>query len=110
VGASWAGNEDVTSIEESVAQRTHEPVTESITGDDFAPSDLAELAREQGMNTDLRRAIFITIMSASDYLDADMRLRKLKLYKKQELEIPRVLIHCTAAEKVFTIFSIMDEP
>src|SRR5437773_7095137 len=53
------------------------------------------------MNTDIRRAIFVTIMSASDYEDAHLRLRKLKLKKVQEFEIPKVLIHCVGAEKAY---------
>ncbi|KAK4948803.1 hypothetical protein LTR28_007349 [Elasticomyces elasticus] len=61
--------------------------------------DLLQLAREQGMNTDIRRAIFITLVSASDYQDAHLRLLKLKLKKSQELEIPRVLLRCAGAEQ-----------
>lgn len=53
------------------------------------------------MNTDVRRAIFISIMSASDYKDAYMRLLKLKLKRAQELEIPRVVIHCAGSEKSY---------
>ena len=60
-----------------------------------------KLARQQGMNTDIRRAIFISILSASDYKDAHMRLLKLHLKSKQELEIPRVLLHCVGAEQVY---------
>jgi nucleolar MIF4G domain-containing protein 1 len=102
VGASWAGKEkDVTVPEESAAVKKYDRRSENITGDDSGPSDLAELAREQRMNTDIRRAIFITIMSASDYQDASLRLKKLKLKKAQELEIPKVLIHCVSAEEAY---------
>ena len=64
-------------------------------------SDLAQVAREHGMNTDIRRSIFVAIMSATDYHDAYLRLMKLRLRKSQELEIPRVLIHCAGAEKSY---------
>lgn len=60
--------------------------------------DLLQLAREQRMNTDIRRAIFITIMSATDFKDANLRLLKLNLKRTQMLETPRVLVHCCAAE------------
>ena len=53
------------------------------------------------MNTDIRRAIFVTIMSATDYQDAHLRLMKLKLKKVQEFEIPKVLIHCAGGEKTY---------
>ena len=66
-------------------------------GDD-ANLDLVQLAREQLMITDVRRSIFVAIMSASDYRDAHIRLMKLKLKRVQEAEVPKVLLHCAAAE------------
>lgn len=60
--------------------------------------NLHRLARQQGMNTDVRRAIFMAIMSASDYKDAYVRLTKLSLKSKQELEVPRVLLKCVMKE------------
>ncbi|KAM0717766.1 hypothetical protein Q7P37_006098 [Cladosporium fusiforme] len=62
---------------------------------------LTKLAKAQGMNTDIRRAIFISMLGASDFKDAHMRLLKLHLKNKQQLEIPRVLLHCASAEKVY---------
>ena len=53
------------------------------------------------MNTDVRRSIFVAIMSASDYRDAHFRLTKLHLKRRQELEIPHVLIHCAAEEEAY---------
>ncbi|RAL61961.1 hypothetical protein DID88_002450 [Monilinia fructigena] len=96
VGASWAGN----------AEDDEEPTTKAenareVQGVETGTSDLVQLAREQRMNTDIRRAVFITIMSASDYQDAYQRLMKLKLKKVQELEIPKVLIQCSGAEKMY---------
>lgn len=66
--------------------------------------DLMQLAREQRMNTDVRRSIFIAVMSASDHNDAYVRLMKLRLKKSQEFEIPRILIHCAGAEKAYNPF------
>ncbi|KAI7484210.1 hypothetical protein KC351_g4664 [Hortaea werneckii] len=64
--------------------------------------NLTRLARQQGMNTDIRRAVFIALLSAADYKDAHMRLLKLKLKSKQFLsEVPRVLVHCAGAEAVY---------
>lgn len=79
-----------------------ETSTENINQDSSV--SLQQLARSQGMNTDIRRAIFITILSASDYKDANLRLLKLHLKSKQELEIPRVLIHCAGAEQVYNAY------
>lgn len=64
-------------------------------------TDLLQLAREQRMNTDVRRSIFVSIMSATDYRDAHLRLLKLRLKRSQELEIPKVLIHCAGAETIY---------
>ena len=66
--------------------------------------DLEQLAKEQRMNTDVRRSIFIAIMSSSDSDDAYVRLLKLGLKKSQELEIPKVLVHSAGAEKVYNPF------
>ena len=109
VGASWVGNEKADEEEEDPSKPTR-PSKHNLP-DDVAPdagtSDLAQLAREQRMNTDIRRAIFITIMSASDYQDAVMRLDKLRLKKVQELEIPKVLIHCAGAEANYNPYYTM---
>lgn len=67
-------------------------------------SDLIQLAQEQRMNTDVRRSIFVAIMSATDFQDAHLRLQKLRLKKTQEIEIPKVLIHCAGAEKHYNPF------
>jgi len=61
----------------------------------------SKLARAQGMNTDVRRAIFMSILDASDIQDAHMRLLKLHLKNKQQLEIPRVLLHCASTETAY---------
>lgn len=67
-------------------------------------NDLIQLAREQGMNTDVRRSIFVAVMSATDYQDAHIRLQKLRLKNAQELEIPKVLMHCCGAEENYNHF------
>ncbi|KAF6218621.1 hypothetical protein HO133_005972 [Letharia lupina] len=67
-------------------------------------TDLIQLAKEQRMNTDVRRSIFIAIMSATDYNDAYIRLMKLCLKRSQELEISKVLIQCAGAEKLYNPF------
>jgi nucleolar MIF4G domain-containing protein 1 len=98
VGASWSGNvvekDNGLGITGSISKT-------ALTFEDASSSDLAQLAREQRMNTDIRRAIFVAIMSATDYQDAYSRLMKLKLKKVQEFEIPKVLIHCSSAEKMY---------
>ena len=106
VGASYKGeNQDL--MEEAINEPNHISEGASnglIITDDPSATDLVQLAREQRMNTDIRRSIFIAIMSSTDYKDAHLRLQKLRLKKAQELEIPKVLIHCAAAEKTYNPF------
>lgn len=101
VGASWKNEaQEVNALNDRVKgeHRASQGLEEVIHGDNDGGPDLLILAKQQRMNTDIRRAIFMNIMSAEDYKDAHARLLKLKLKKAQELEIPRVLIHCAGAE------------
>ena len=77
---------------------------DDVPGGTGAAGDLEQLAKEQRMNTDVRRSIFIAIMSSSDSNDAYVRLLKLGLKRSQALEIPKVLVHCAGAEKVYNPF------
>lgn len=63
--------------------------------------DLLQIAREQRMNTDVRRSIFVAIMSATDYNDAFQRLMKLRLKKSQEVEMAKVMVHCAGTEEAY---------
>jgi len=62
---------------------------------------LVKLARKQGMNTDVRRSIFVVLMSSDDYIDACERLGQLGLTELQQREIIRVILHCCGNEKVY---------
>jgi nucleolar MIF4G domain-containing protein 1 len=102
VGASWQNRNDTTENANRDLEETNHTIEEtSGTHTEGESTDLLQLAKQQRMNTDIRRAIFINIMSSSDYKDAHHRLTKLKLKKAQELEIPRVLIHCAGAEQTY---------
>ena len=98
IGASWKSQE-----------RKNEPGLingqDNLDGkaDEFESeeADLLVLARHHRMNTTVRRAIFIAIMSATDYQDAHLRLLKLRLKRSQEQEIPRVILHCAGAEEQY---------
>jgi nucleolar MIF4G domain-containing protein 1 len=103
VGASWK-NDTLSNTSTKLLQGTAEEVQEDTEYADTNTPSLLQLAKEQRMNTDIRRAIFVNIMSATDYKDASMRLRRLKLKKSQELEVPRVLLHCAGAEQGYNPF------
>ncbi|KAL5050513.1 hypothetical protein BDW71DRAFT_174081 [Aspergillus fruticulosus] len=100
VGASW--KEDP--LESARQELSSFPVTNThqataVADDDSdAEPDYASIAKAHRMNTDVRRSIFVAIMSAADYQDAHVRLLKLRLKRAQEFEIPRVLTHCAMEE------------
>ena len=64
-------------------------------------TDYLRLASEQRMKTDIRRSIFVVLMSSEDYVDAFERLVGLNLKGSQEREISRVLFHCCVQEKAY---------
>ncbi len=97
VGSSWKEHIDPGEITSPINDHGN-GVGEIVDGEE---ADLIVLARQHRMNTAVRRAIFIAIMSAHDYQDAHLRLRKLRLKRSQEQEIPRVLMHCAAAEEKY---------
>ncbi|KAI9798813.1 MAG: hypothetical protein M1825_004986 [Sarcosagium campestre] len=101
VGASYKDDVDAITQESRDLNNPVQPEVEIGVTAYEGTSDLLRLAREQRMNTDVRRAIFIAITSASDYQDAEFLLTKLRLRKAQEVEIPKVIIHCSGAEQVY---------
>lgn len=98
VGASWVGptTTDSTATDTTAEAPTAEPTYAA--DDDDGEVDLQALARAHRMNTDVRRAIFTTLLSAADCTDAHTRLLKLRLKRAQQPEVARVLLHCAAAE------------
>ncbi|CAK7209054.1 suppressor of glycerol defect [Sporothrix curviconia] len=122
VGASWAGRSDLPREEDAAAtsktdvadgtaagpRHDRQPASAKDDGDDVLGSwgdDIADveeldlLAREQGMNTDARRSIFVTLLSAADSKDAHARLLRLGLNKYEKREVANVLIRCVGSEQ-----------
>lgn len=112
VGASWAGRDgppekqaeqDQAGMdEENGGPREKKSKAKggaiSILDEDEVP-DLAALAREQNMNTDVRRAIFIAIVGAVDYEDAYRRVKELRLTQSgQRKDVAYVAMHCAGIE------------
>lgn len=104
VGASYHDPAKLANGQHQAARSTASAAAEDDAGyesENPGHVSLQKLARAQGMNTDIRRAIFIAMLSASDYRDAHLRIVKLHLKSKQEVEVPRVLLHCAGAEGVY---------
>ncbi|CAI4048190.1 hypothetical protein SUVZ_12G3620 [Saccharomyces uvarum] len=102
VGASWKGNmENAFEVSNDNSENIGKSKKAKLLIEDDLLDDIPDwsvIARQQRMNTDIRRAVFISIMSAQDYLDAFGKLEKLSLKNKQVLEIPRVILHCLLAD------------
>ncbi|KAG5462040.1 MAG: hypothetical protein BJ554DRAFT_5677, partial [Olpidium bornovanus] len=106
VGASWAGRDDETREKEMAERKAWEAAEKAAAK---ANEDLLRLARAQRMNTDVRRAVFVAIMSAEDYADALEKLGKLGLSDVQEREIVRVLLHCCGAYSLWDFMRQLGE-
>ncbi|KAK1271440.1 hypothetical protein QJS04_geneDACA012980 [Acorus gramineus] len=76
-------------------------VAGSIDKEVLETQKLLQLAAEQRMNTDIRKAIFCIIMSGEDYIDAFEKILRLDLSGKQDREIMRVLVECCLQERIF---------
>ncbi|KAG0706767.1 hypothetical protein DFH29DRAFT_899911 [Suillus ampliporus] len=95
IGAAWGGDPLVDQQHET-PQHGGEAET-----NDVSTAALLKLAKKQGMNTDIRRSIFVVLMSSDDYLDACERLAQLGLTEVQQREIIRVNLHCCGNEKSY---------
>lgn len=106
VGAAWRNNADGTGAKKNSGLNDEDEIDLAAMEDilESAEPDWMDLAHKQRMNTDVRRAVFIALMSSEDYVDACDRLQRLKLKSKQEREIPRVLLHCCNNEEVYNAF------
>jgi nucleolar MIF4G domain-containing protein 1 len=98
VGASWKDEKKEADGENDA---THKEEADDFNDEDVASADLLALAKQHRMNTNVRRAIFVAIMSSTDYREAWLKLRRLSLSKSQRCEIPRVLVHCAGAEGAY---------
>lgn len=98
VGAAWHGDPLIDK------QAEFSKSTGTVQHPDDQPNesaDLAKLARSQGMNTEIRRGIFVVLMSSDDYVDACERLSQLNLTEVQQREIIRVVLHCCGNEQSY---------
>ncbi|KAJ2707871.1 suppressor of glycerol defect [Coemansia sp. IMI 203386] len=101
VGASWVGNQyQGEQQNDKLAAREALRKVQNEAGDSEADR-LMHLARQQHMNTDVRRSIFVTLLSSEDYADAFERLLRLDLKKTQVREVVRVVLHCCGQETAY---------
>ncbi|KAI0078809.1 MIF4G-domain-containing protein [Panus rudis PR-1116 ss-1] len=101
VGAAWGGDPLVDRQQQLQNQANSSVPDSDVSAEPASESALLKLARKQGMNTDIRRSIFVVLMSSEDYVHACERLSQLKLTEVQQREIIRVILHCCGNEKAY---------
>jgi nucleolar MIF4G domain-containing protein 1 len=107
VGSAWVGASASASAPTTATASATSDVSESVARTLAATTfddRLQRLAAREHMNTDVRRAIFCTVLDSSDFVDAQARLAKLGLSGKQEREIVFVLLHCVTRERLYNPF------
>ncbi|KAK5072817.1 suppressor of glycerol defect [Lithohypha guttulata] len=101
VGASWKGHDQGEDLQPKAAAQS--TTSDDLDDQDFDPDniDYISLARHHKLTTPTQRSIFTAILSATDATDALHRISKLRLNRKQELEIPKVLLRLCRAEPAY---------
>ncbi|KAK5086793.1 suppressor of glycerol defect [Lithohypha guttulata] len=101
VGASWKGHDQGEDLQPKAAAQS--TASDDLDDQDFDPDniDYISLARHHKLTTPTQRSIFTAILSATDATDALHRISKLRLNRKQELEIPKVLLRLCRAEPAY---------
>ncbi|CAE6441285.1 unnamed protein product [Rhizoctonia solani] len=102
VGSAWGGNPLVENQNAKAAQSSK--TKEQGTSAAQVTEQLMQLARQHGMNTEVRRNIFVVLVSSDDYVDACERLTQLDLQETQQREIIRVVLHCCGNERTYNPF------
>ncbi|KAI5857293.1 hypothetical protein GGS23DRAFT_588344 [Durotheca rogersii] len=95
VGASWSGGYDGAKGRSGVTDQTNTADIDKglRAGDEsLGIPDLWQLAREQGFNTEIRQRIFVALHAATDYENAELLIRNLRLNKHQRKEIPEIIV------------------
>ncbi|KAI1452972.1 hypothetical protein F4805DRAFT_445392 [Annulohypoxylon moriforme] len=103
VGASWSGSHSNSIVNGDRAPNLKSDADDLTKDaeDDLGIPDLWQLAREQGFNTEVRQRIFVALHAATDYENAELLIRKLRLNKHQRKEIPEVIIRSSERQSQY---------
>ncbi|KAG9017984.1 suppressor of glycerol defect [Tulasnella sp. 427] len=92
VGSAWAGNPLVDRKQQNgneIEDQDRSVLDQEAEAHAEQSAALLKLAKKQGMNTDVRRSIFVVLMSSEDYVDACERLGHLKISDQQRPEVEK---------------------
>ncbi|KAI1087751.1 hypothetical protein F5B19DRAFT_474395 [Rostrohypoxylon terebratum] len=104
VGASWSGSHSNLVSQDGASKTRPDADADEIMNyarDDLGIPDLWQLAKEQGFNTEVRQRIFVALHAATDYENAELLIRKLRLNKHQRKEIPEVIIRSSERQSQY---------
>ncbi|KAH8645614.1 hypothetical protein BX600DRAFT_391151 [Xylariales sp. PMI_506] len=101
VGASWSGNREKEKQTTTLAGDEANEEADVADDDDLGIPDLWQLAKEQGFNTEVRQKIFVALHAGTDYENAELLLRKLRLNKHQRKELAEVIVRSGEAQAEF---------
>ncbi|CAE6413936.1 unnamed protein product [Rhizoctonia solani] len=104
VGSAWGGDPLAERQNTRAAQSGKNKDKDKGASAAQATEQLMQLARQHGMNTEVRRNIFVVLVSSDDYVDACERLTQLDLQETQQREIIRVVLHCCGNERTYNPF------
>ncbi|TKR92229.1 hypothetical protein L596_006922 [Steinernema carpocapsae] len=105
VGSSWMPTDDGSMPGAGNAPGLEGSSTHaSLSAEQQFDKSLVKLARKAKMNTELRKTIFCTMMSADNERDAFERLLKLSLKDQQEREIVHIIVMCLMRESSYNPF------
>lgn len=85
----------------SALSESHDNTSEGMSSAQMKNSKLLELARKQRMNTDVRKNVFLIMMTSEDYVDAFEKLMKQNLRDVQTREVIHVLVDCCVQERAY---------
>ncbi|TKX27501.1 pre-mRNA-splicing factor cwc22 [Elsinoe australis] len=111
--ADWEDNEDAYKKLKAEILGEGDESDEDESGSDVSSEDEEEEQRERDMeikdqtNTDLvnlRRTIYLTIMSSGGFEECTHKLLRIKLPEGLEHELPSMLIECSSQERTFNKF------
>ncbi|KAK1396760.1 MI domain-containing protein [Heracleum sosnowskyi] len=88
--------------EESEDEKDSDAATDDDKGEDYDEEEQMKIRDETETNVaNLRRTIYLIVMSTADFEEAGHKLLKLKLEPGQEMEVCIMLLECCSQEKTY---------
>lgn len=106
-GASWVGRDGKSKKEDEEDKEEHRRKDGAEKEDSSYSAEeqlMLKIATKMRLNTDIRKRVFLLMMSSRDVVDAFERLARLDLKGRQDREVVRVLVECCGQERDYNSF------